>query len=691
MAGTRLGPYEILAPLGAGGMGEVWKARDTRLDRLVAVKILPPAFSDRAESLARFEREAKAVAALSHPGILGIFDFGKAEGLSYAAMELLEGQTLRERLRSGPLPPKKVRDFGLQIAEALAAAHGKGIVHRDLKPENLWITTAGRIKILDYGLAKQVESVPDGDQTGIPTQTRPGGTEPGTILGTVGYMSPEQVGGDPSDARSDLFSLGIVLYEMLSGKLPFRGETAVQTMNAILEREAPELVAPMGTLPPALERIVAHCLEKGPGARFQSAGDLAFALAGLSGDQEAAEREPRAAALRAGTSPARAWWVGGVLALTGAVAGWFLRPVPLPRVPAFTHLTSQQREIQEARITPDGTTVAYSALSPDGELGLNTTSRDGEVTRDLGIRKARLCTVSAKGELAVLLVPSVKASRGTLALVPLGGGTPKEIAEDVTDADWSPDGSELAAAIAPGLNVTTRDSSSRLEFPLGRRIYETGNLIEHPRVSPDGRAVAFMEHSEQGGDLTVVDGQGGRKVVVGHIQGETGHLCWSPDGREIFFTELLEHDRTMKLRAVDLKGRIRDLYRDLSASRRMDVDRSGVVLLRRQITRRRILARAPGETAERNLSWPEAGPRINLSKDGRQLAFVTTKENLGFRSQVHVRDLDGSPPKLLGEGAQPTFDWGGKDVRSITTDFPSKPILMPTGIGQLRGLANPGP
>src|SRR5271169_897728 len=256
-SGARLGPYEIVSPLGAGGMGEVYRARDTRLKREVAIKVLPAAFSLDADRLRRFEQEALATAALNHPNILAVFDIGTSEGSPYVVSELLEGETLRERLRSGPIPVRKALDHALQIAHGLAAAHAKGIIHRDLKPENLFLTKDGRLKILDFGLAKLTQAEP-GANASVPTISQ--GTKSGTVIGTAGYMSPEQVRGIAVDARSDIFSFGTILYEMLSGKRAFRGDTAADTMSAILKKNPPELSETNRSVPPVLDRIVQHCL-----------------------------------------------------------------------------------------------------------------------------------------------------------------------------------------------------------------------------------------------------------------------------------------------------------------------------------------------------------------------------------------------------------------------------------------------
>ena len=278
--GTRLGPYEILAPIGAGGMGEVYRARDRKLDRDVAIKVLPESVAADPDTLARFEREAKSVAALSHPNILAIHDFGMHEGTTYAVMELLEGETLREKLLAGPIREKQAVDYALQTAKGLSAAHERGVVHRDLKPENLFVTRDGHVKILDFGLAKKVETPAAGEETSAPTGTSR--TEPGTVMGTLGYMSPEQVRGLPVDHRSDIFSFGAILYELLSGRRAFKKDTASDTMAAILRDDPPELKESGRQVSPALDNVVRHCLEKDRANRFASAREIVFALSQAS-------------------------------------------------------------------------------------------------------------------------------------------------------------------------------------------------------------------------------------------------------------------------------------------------------------------------------------------------------------------------------------------------------------------------
>jgi TolB-like protein/Flp pilus assembly protein TadD len=317
-SGTKLGPYEIVGQLGAGGMGEVYRARDSKLDRDVAVKVLPESVAEDPDTLARFEREAKAVAALSHPNILAIHDFGRHDGIAYAVMELLHGESLRGKLDTAPVSQRQAIDYALQIAKGLSAAHEQGIVHRDLKPDNVFVTKDGHVKILDFGLAKKVDQAPAGEQTNAPTGS--GHTEPGTVLGTMGYMSPEQVRGLPVDARSDIFSFGAVLYELLSGKKAFKRNTASDTIAAILKEDPPELTASGRNISPALDRIVHHCLEKEPGNRFQSAKDVVFALSDVSGPATATSgfHRPPAAGRKRGVLLAAA------VVVTVAIAAFLL-------------------------------------------------------------------------------------------------------------------------------------------------------------------------------------------------------------------------------------------------------------------------------------------------------------------------------------------------------------------------------
>ena len=398
-SGSRLGSYEIISPIGAGGMGEVYKARDARLNRDVAIKVLPDLFSRDPDRLARFEREAQAVAALSHPGILAIHDFGTSGETTYAVMELLEGETLRERLAGGSLPPRKAVEYGVQIARALAAAHDRGIIHRDLKPENLFITADDRAKILDFGLARQVTTaVVAGDQTYSPDASRQ--TTPGTVLGTMGYMSPEQVRGEAGDQRSDIFAFGAVLYEMVTGRRAFTGNTQAETISAVLRDEPADPLTVATGLPPAVARIIWHCLEKKPETRFRSAHDLAFALETVTGvssspmpASELSGKRGRigswrtAAAVAAITAVPLAFWGGRRTAEPGGVSAPNIQP-------KFTRLTFDQGQVSRALFAPDGHTILYSAkwLGQPSQLFLTRVDQPG-ATR-LAIPDSSLLAIS---------------------------------------------------------------------------------------------------------------------------------------------------------------------------------------------------------------------------------------------------------------------------------------------------------
>src|SRR5262245_41006170 len=379
-AGARLGPYEITGSLGAGGMGEVYRARDTRLGRDVAIKILSPQLSNDPDRLRRFEQEARAAGVLNHPNVMMIHDVGATDGLHYVVSELLEGETLRDRLRSGPLPVSRAIEYALQIVRGLAAAHARAIVHRDLKPENLFITTDGLVKILDFGLAKLL-----GDEAGGDDATVAIGTRPGTVWGTMGYMSPEQLRGLPTDHRTDLFAFGVVLHEMLTGRGPFHRDSAPEIMSAILRDDPPELSNSSRGVPPALDRIIRHCLEKRPEDRFQSTRDVAFALETLSGHR-AIEAPPEPGPAKKKTTRAKP--------VTAA------RPAAMP-VPVYHQLTFRRGTVFSARFGPDGQTVLYDAAWDGEPLEIFPTRRQFPESCALGFRNAHLLAVSESGDLAI--------------------------------------------------------------------------------------------------------------------------------------------------------------------------------------------------------------------------------------------------------------------------------------------------
>src|SRR5229473_3361771 len=496
-SGTKLGPYEIQASIGAGGMGEVYRAHDARLDRTVAIKVLPASFSADRDRLQRFAQEARAAAALNHPNILSIFDIGDQQGAPYVVSELLEGETLRDRLRSGPISSRKTIDYAVQVARGLSAAHEKGIVHRDLKPENLFLTNDGRMKILDFGLAKLTRPETD---AGAEAPTVQVNTEPGQIMGTVGYMSPEQVRGKAADHRSDIFSFGSILYEMLSGQPAFRGETSADTMSAILKEEPAELSETARNVPPALERMVRHCLEKNPAQRFQSAGDLAFDLealtdssavssaVGKTGAQSAIAEvaisettSEKTTAQKRVASRSQLFGLAGVLGLAAVMMGvgwWLGRGSGRAPLPEYQPITFRTGSVGNARFTPDGS-IVYSASWDGGESQLYMGRTDDPGARELGIKGAELLSISKSGELAVRLNSMSLggfAQAGTLARIPMSGGSPREMLDNVQDADWAADGENMAV-----IRYVPENAHWRLEYPIGKVLLDGINWISQPK------------------------------------------------------------------------------------------------------------------------------------------------------------------------------------------------------------------
>jgi hypothetical protein len=692
-AGTKLGPYEILAPIGAGGMGEVYRAKDARLSRDVAIKVLPASFSADADRLRRFEQEAKAAGVLNHPNITAVHDIGtSADGAPYVVQELLEGETLRSLLAGGRLPARKTIDYSLQIVHGLAAAHAKGIVHRDLKPENVFVTNDGRVKILDFGLAKltQAEGTA-GSGTNLPTETR--GTEPGVVMGTLGYMSPEQVRGKPADARSDIFSFGAILYEMVSGRRAFHGDTAADTMSAILKEDPPDLSITNQSVSPGLERIVRHCLEKNPEQRFHSAHDLAFDLESLSSASAPGQSAAAAAAARAGAGrpfATRGLAIPLAIALAAAtlVAGYLLgrRVSPATKQPASSTLTYSQltflpHPIFNARFSPDGKTVVYSAAPSGNAPQIFSLKPDYPGVPPTGQPGMALLSVSSKGELAVLTKPRFLRHSlflGTLARMPLEGGAPREIVDLVREADWNPDGTDLAV-------IREVNGKDRLEYPLGKVLAETGGYFSNPRFSPRGDRIAFFEHPfkfDDRGSIAIVD-LAGKKTVLSEGYGVEEGLAWSRDGREVLFSGGTDYFN-MEVLAVGLDGKRRSAARSAGGITIHDVAPDGRWLVSRDEAWRDMFGLAPGETKERNLSWLELSYPVALTTDGKTMLFDEESGRIGKLYSTCIRQTDGSPVVRLGDGAPLDISRDGKFVISALPTDPSELVLYPTGVGQAR-------
>ena len=664
-------------------MGEVYRAHDDRLGRDVAIKVLPPSFSSDPDRLRRFAQEARAAAALNHPNILAIYDIGEWQGAPYIVSELLLGDTLRERLKNGPLPARKVVDYALQVTRGLAAAHDKGIVHRDLKPENIFITEDGRAKILDFGLAKLTQ--PDQGDSSSDAATVQVQTDAGLVMGTAGYMSPEQVRGKVADQRSDLFSFGAILYEMVSGKRAFHGDSPADTMSAILKDEPPELSETARNVPPALERIVRHCLEKNPAQRFQSAADIAFSLEALTEISTASKSGAQAIPA---PEPARRWWLPAIatLALVALGVGIYLvgkRASPAGNA-SFHRLTFRRGTIPAARFTPDGQTIVYGAALEGRPVELFTTRFDSTDSRPLGLEKSDLLGISSTGELAVALhafhfSPFIES--GTLGRMPLAGGAPRQVMDNVAWADWTPDGSDFAA-------VRFVDGRFQVEFPMGRSLYQPRGWASHLRFSPKGDLLAFQDHVQTGDDgrVVIIDRQGKVKVTSSFFTTNQG-LAWSRDGKEVWFTA--SHEGAARaIYALDVSGKERLILRVPGTLTLHDITRDGRVLLTVDNAQFGVLGLAAGENAERNLSWFDWSLVADVSADGKTLLFFESGEGVGSNYSVFLRGMDGSPAVRLGSGAFPALSPDGKWVAALDNASPIQLQLLPTGAGQQRQITH---
>jgi eukaryotic-like serine/threonine-protein kinase len=591
--------------------------------------------------------------------------------------ELLEGETLRERISGTALPPRKAIDYAGQVARGLAAAHDRGIVHRDLKPENLFVTRDGRVKILDFGLAKL-----KGIETLTDRETRTAGdlgdpaTGAGTVLGTVGYMSPEQVRAQPVDHRSDIFSFGAVLYEMLSGRRAFRGASAVETLNAILKEDPPELSVTNRNLPPALERIVGHCLEKSPEERFQSARDIAFDLDALSGQSALSVSRAGIGHPARWLKPVAAGLLGMAALAAAFVAGRRGGEAPIAE---FKPLTFRRGTVDTARFAPDGRTIVYQARWEGGPPEIFSTQPGSPESRSLDLKDALLSGLSRSGELAVGLKRPGRPGR-TLARVPMGGGAPRDVMDNVNGADWSPDGSSLLVLRREGPRV-------RLEFPIGKVLYEGAGIIQAPRISPKGDRVAFTDHPFFGdarGDVAVVD-LAGKKTTLSKGWEDVGGLAWTPDGREVWFTASNSGaDRV--LYAVTLSGRQRLVTRVPGNIILQDIASDGRVLLSHGTNRPVIYGLVPGASKERDLTWLDYSIVAGLSADGKTMLFSEQGVAGGPQYAVYIRDTDGSPAIRLGKGNALALSPDGKWALAIDLSPPSQLVLLPTGPGEPRTL-----
>jgi Tol biopolymer transport system component len=686
---TRLGPYEVVSLLGRGGMGEVYRATDTRLGRDVALKVLSRELSSDSKLVHRFEQEARAASALNHPNITTIHDIGEADSIFYIAMELVEGKTLREILASGPLPTRRLLQIATQIAEGLAKAHAAGFVHRDLKPENIMVTADGLAKILDFGLAKLAQPWALGADGGEET-TIGRATEPGIILGTVGYMSPEQASGHAVGVESDQFSLGAILYEMATGRRAFERGTTIETLNALIREEPARIETLNPNVPAPLRWVLERCLTKNAEHRYASTRDLARDLQNLQERQVEVEglssaTLPVRRAIR--TSPLRLLaLVGVVIALMACLVGAFLlgrgRGGPLP---AFRQLTFRHGNIRGARLAPDGRTVIYGATWIGAPPDVYVIRPESPQSGSLSLGNAGVFSVSAGGEMAVALGCRLNWGEciGTLAQVPLAGGAPREILKDVHGADWGPDGRTLAA-------VVSTEGAYRLHYPIGTVLYEAPGWITYARVSPKGDGVAFLDHPTLGdisGSVCIVDVNGNKTTLSTGWKALQG-LAWSGTGDEIWFTgSRVSKGGSLALHAVTRSGREREIFSSAGTLKLYDISRDGQrVLLMRGTPRASIVSLGPDAAQERELSWFDYSTVADLSADGKTLLFYEWGQGVEGTLMVFLRKTDGSDAIRLGEGRPLALSPDGRWAVVVQQTTPPQLLLLPTGPGEVRRL-----
>jgi eukaryotic-like serine/threonine-protein kinase len=694
--GFKLGPYEILAPIGAGGMGEVYRARDTRLDRIVAIKILPHHLSDDASRRQRFEREAKVVSSLNHPHICTLHDVGRQDGLDFIVMEYLEGESLAARLEKGPLPVAQVLQYGTQIASALDKAHRSGVTHRDLKPGNIMLTKSGA-KLLDFGLAKADPQMGTGATLTDMTPRATPMTKHGAVLGTVPYMAPEQVEGNEVDARSDIFSLGAVLYEMVTGGRAFQGKSEFSVASAILHNEPDPISKLQPLTPPALERTIGVCLEKDPDDRWQSAGDLWKELRWISegGSQTGSATGARSGSSvgapmpRAARRPKRApigWMLAALFAVVAAVALLFAFRAGRGSEPlVFRQLNFRREAVFQAAFAADKQTVVYSAASWGNTPQIFAVRPDYPEPQPLGPRGTHLLAVSSQGDLAVLLDAHYVWYRlfaGTLARMPLDGGAPREIQEGVRQADFSPDGSRLAII----REVAGKD---RLEYPIGHVLRSVSGYMSDLRVSPRGDRIAYFEHPRKWDDrgaVNVID-LAGKNTVLSDGYWSARGLAWSPDGGEILFSASLSGG-SYTVYGVTLSGKRRVASQAPGGLTIQDVARDGRWLANRVDYRYVAMVHTPGDADDRDLSWLNTSHVRALSQDGQTLLFAET--GLGSNYAVCLRKTGGSPsgsPVVrLGEGWPADLSADGKWALAVVQSRPPQLEAYPTGAGQTQQL-----
>jgi dipeptidyl aminopeptidase/acylaminoacyl peptidase len=673
--------FRLLDKLGEGGMGEVWRAIDTTLDREVAIKVLPPAFATDRERLARFEREAKVLASLNHPNVAAIYGFPETGSVRFLAMELVRGEDLAQILARGPMPIREALDAARQIAAALEAAHDSGIIHRDLKPANVRRTPEGQIKVLDFGLAKALEMA--GPASGASATVTSAGSQAGMILGTASYMSPEQARGFAVDKRTDLWAFGCVLYEMLSGRKAFDGPTVTDVLAAVVAGEPDWDRLPVGT-PASVRRLLRRCLEKDMRRRLRDAGDASLLLDENPEDARSGPvpAVPSAPARRSFALPI----LGALIAVAGVAAGWWLSQGGPDAKAAgnveFTRVTYAEGMMRSARFAPDGRTIVYGAAWNGPPIKLYLARTESPDAAPIPVPAAELFAISKNGEMAVSLGHAFFGwmAEGTLARTSLLGGAPREVLPGVRAADWSPDGSEFAI-------VRRVEGFDQLEYPPGKVLDKTTGYFESVRISPDGEHIAYADHPAWGdnqGGFSLVD-RSGKKTKLAEDFAAAQGVAWAPGGKEIWFTAMTG-DKGSTLFASDLTGRRRVVYTSIASIELFDISADGRVLLGSQRQEREAIALLAGDKEPRELIIPGETSIVRaMTADGKSL-LIANQIPKDYETYLIRSDRPGAVRLSVGESMAISPDGAWALTASASYDVFS---ITPTAMGPTRTLPNP--